>query len=175
MLLLWEFTALQPLSLSYCLSRHSTSGFWTWQSLCLQRHPLQGATRHTPSPTGSTQASHLCFKGAFLAPLPKLLSELFPIVCVSLSCFLSPSPYTLYTHTHTHTHTQIHHYIYKIIYTCTYQIHNSIYVHKSEVYLVYYLPPVHKVSMKVGNFTCLVHCCNSTAKNSHWQILIGAQ
>lgn len=42
-------------------------------------------------------------------------------------------------------------------------------------YLGYYLPPVHKVSMKVGDFTCLVHCCNSSAKNSHWQIRIGAQ
>ena len=54
---------------------------------------------------GSTQALHLYFKEAFLAPLPKLLSKLFPIVCVSLSCFF-PLALTYYIYLHTHRQIQ---------------------------------------------------------------------
>lgn len=125
-LLLWEFTALQPHSLSYCLS--NTRGI-----------PLQASERDRPFACnvipsreppgtlphlhGSTQALHLSFKEAFLAPLPKLLSKLFPIVCVSLSCFLSPSPYILsiYTHTDRQTDTPLYihvHTKYIIQYMC---------------------------------------------------------
>ena len=106
-----------PATLTFLLplkhTRHSTSGLWTWRPFACNAIPSRQPAGTVPHLHGSIQVLHLYFKEAFLAPLPKLLPKLFPIVCVSLSCFF-PLALTyfyiyiyIYTHTHTHTHTQM--------------------------------------------------------------------
>ena len=112
-----------PATLTFLLplkhTRHSTSGLWTWRPFACNAIPSRQPAGTVPHLHGSIQVLHLYFKEAFLAPLPKLLPKLFPIVCVSLSCFfpLALTYFYIYIYTHTHTHTD------------TLYIQNNTYVH----------------------------------------------